>query len=668
MNINGIIETIVTISNNIFILLVLLFLYTSTNYEIDNKIRIRSIIHGIIIGLVSIFLMSNPFEYGPGLVFDPRSVLFVISGVFFGAIPTIVGSVIAIAFRVFMGGIGVYVGVFTIIVSGFIGLFWKFFVKKFVFKKLYLEYYLLGLILHIFIFIAFLTLPERTEVAIYLAFPFIVMFPLVTMFIGVAMNQQRERIIMIKLNKAQQLLLQSSLDSTETIEIFTIDTEYNYLTFNVFHKNQMLNIFGKTIKINDNYLEQIDDESIKNRLKLSFDIALSGEKLKTVVKLFPDKEKIVEEHFMPVYRGKEIIGLTVFTKDVTEQRQHEMSITRLSYYDALTNIYNRRFFQEKIDELDINKNNLVTIVTCDVNGLKLINDAFGHNFGDEILITVAKHLDDGFKEFGHVCRIGGDEFVAILPNLTSNDVIQMMESIEQKMETDKHNLINVSIAYGIATRTADESLDQVIKKSEEEMYKHKLFELNSHRSEFIKTILKSLHEKNPREQEHSVRVSKICNEIGKRIGMKKSELNLLEAISSLHDIGKIAIDESILNKKGKLSPEEWEIIKKHPELGYRIISTAPEYFEIAEDILSHHEHYNGNGYPRGLKAEEIPLRARIISIADAYDAMISRRTYREPKSHEEALDEIKRCSGTQFDPELVKIFETIINDYNLNDN
>jgi len=128
----------------------------------------------------------------------------------------------------------------------------------------------------------------------------------------------------------------------------------------------------------------------------------------------------------------------------------------------------------------------------------------------------------------------------------------------------------------------------------------------------------------------------------------------------LHDIGKIAIDEAILNKPGKLTDEEWETIKRHPEIGFRIISTAPEYSEIARDILSHHERFDGKGYPRGLKGEEIPIRARIVSIADAYDAMISKRTYRDPLSKEDAVNEIKRCSGTQFDPELVKIFVNII--------
>ncbi len=168
--------------------------------------------------------------------------------------------------------------------------------------------------------------------------------------------------------------------------------------------------------------------------------------------------------------------------------------------------------------------------------------------------------------------------------------------------------------------------------------------------------MQTLQEKNPREEAHSKRVSMICQSLGKKLKMSSNDLRLLDAISALHDIGKITIDERILNKPGKLDKEEWEIIKKHPEVGYRILSTSQEYAVVAEDILSHHERYDGTGYPRGLKGEEIPIRARIIALADAYDAMTSHRPYRGALTHQQAIMEIKRCSKTQFDPEIVKAF------------
>lgn len=216
--------------------------------------------------------------------------------------------------------------------------------------------------------------------------------------------------------------------------------------------------------------------------------------------------------------------------------------------------------------------------------------------------------------------------------------------------------INQSISFGVACKTKSAPIDTILISAEDDMYARKLFETTSHRNETIKAILKTLHEKNPREEAHSKRVSLICTEIGRALGMNIDEQNLLNAISNLHDIGKITIDETILNKPGKLDDHEWEIVKKHPEIGYRILSSSSEYADVAIDILSHHVRYDGKGYPRGIKGEDIPFRARIIAIADAYDAMISVRTYRYSLSHEQAIQELIRYKNTQFDPYLVDVF------------
>lgn len=166
--------------------------------------------------------------------------------------------------------------------------------------------------------------------------------------------------------------------------------------------------------------------------------------------------------------------------------------------------------------------------------------------------------------------------------------------------------------------------------------------------------------RNPSEEKHSQRVSNICRLIGKKLGLKEHDLRQLEGISSLHDIGKIAIDDRILNKPAPLTKEEWDVIKTHPEIGYRILSTSTEYAEIAYDILSHHEKIDGTGYPRGLKGDEIPLKARIISVADAFDSMISDRPYRKAMSIDDAVAELIRCKGTHFDPKIVDTLLEVI--------
>ncbi|MDI6453800.1 HD-GYP domain-containing protein, partial [Peloplasma aerotolerans] len=214
----------------------------------------------------------------------------------------------------------------------------------------------------------------------------------------------------------------------------------------------------------------------------------------------------------------------------------------------------------------------------------------------------------------------------------------------------------VCVLIGIATKTKHEDIDKLLLLSENDMLSNKLFDSQSHRNQSIQAIIKAYNEKNPREEEHTKRVSDISEKFGIKLGMNSDDINKLKAISHLHDIGKISIDEGILNKPDKLTDEEWEKIKKHPEIGARIISSSSEYVVIADDILAHHERFDGKGYPKGISGKNIPLRARIISIVDSYDAIISDRPYRKAMTHQEAIDEIIKCSGTQFDPELVEVF------------
>ena len=188
------------------------------------------------------------------------------------------------------------------------------------------------------------------------------------------------------------------------------------------------------------------------------------------------------------------------------------------------------------------------------------------------------------------------------------------------------------------------------------MYKKKLFESPSMRGKTINAIISTLHEKNKREEQHSHRVSALCKSMGKAIGLPEGEIEELKTVGLLHDIGKIAIEENILNKPGKLTDDEWEEIKRHPEIGYRILSTVNDMSEMAEYVLAHHERWDGRGYPKGLKGEEIPFQSRIIAIADAYDAMTSERSYRSALSEEIAIEELQKNAGIQFDPELIRIF------------
>lgn len=344
--------------------------------------------------------------------------------------------------------------------------------------------------------------------------------------------------------------------------------------------------------------------------------------------------------------------------DITDRKKKDEEILYLSYHDHLTGLKNRRFYEQDIVRLSDHINLPITVVMADINGLKIINDAFGHTAGDELLLSVTNVMKNHIRTTDTLARIGGDEFVFLFPNTNHQETETIIEHMKEELDSIQIYGMSSSVTFGIHTMYDNLTIDEAVKLAEIDMYHKKLYETASNRSETIKTIMSTLHLKNPREEYHSKRVREWCQSVGIVYNLRKDEVNLLTMIGNLHDIGKIAIDDAILNKPGKLTPEEWAEVKRHPEIGYRILSTTKEYAEIAEDILSHHERYDGTGYPRGLKGEAIPWRARVIAIVDAFDAMTTNRPYRKGLSQQEAINELMKHAGTQFDADIAKKFVT----------
>ena len=650
--------------NNAILLFGLGFIYAATNYEQSKHTKFKKILLGVLIGGITILVMMNPWKLAEGLIFDSRSVLLGVTGLFFGGITTVAAAFIALIYRIFLGGPGVYSGVLTIIMTSSIGLSWHIIRKKLPQMKPFLEYFLFGLIIHIVTLLCFLSIPWPISIQVIQKtfLPFLTLFPLLTMSLALIVHNQRDRALSQLKIKNQQLLLQASIDATNAMEVFALDNQLCYLSYNEFHYLSMNKYYNIEIEKGKKFLDYIENPKMCKRIQECLQIALTGEFHSCVSFVETSGEKYVEEQYSPIFddEGK-VIGVTVFSQDITDRKKYEQSILYLSYRDPLTNLHNRRYYSEELKRLDDPKYYPLSIITADINGLKIMNDAFGHDAGDQLLCSVSDQLIKVFKNESKVARIGGDEFVILLPNTSKEKALNLIEEAKQGIETTKINEMSISVSFGLSTKYNDEDVEDILKLAEDDMYSKKLFEVTSHRNETIKTILNTLHVKNPREEKHSERVSKICLKMGTALKMKSEDIKLLEAISNLHDIGKIAIDDAILNKPGKLDDREWEQIKKHPEIGYRILATTPEYAEIAQDILSHHERYDGRGYPRGLIGENIPLRARIISIADSYDAMISERPYRMPLTHQEAIEEIKRNLGTQFDPILGALFIDLFN-------
>jgi diguanylate cyclase (GGDEF)-like protein/PAS domain S-box-containing protein len=344
-------------------------------------------------------------------------------------------------------------------------------------------------------------------------------------------------------------------------------------------------------------------------------------------------------------------------EDITERKWADDQIRYLSFHDKLTGLYNRLYFEEELQRLDTERQLPISLILGDVNGLKLVNDAFGHQEGDKLLTRISFILKECCRKEDVIARLGGDEFAIFLPRTTYKVTSGIVDRIKAACSQASHDPVQLSIALGAVTKEKQkQDIQEVLKEAEAKMYRSKLLESKSVRASIISSLRQTLYEKSHETEEHTARIQQLALQMGQAVGLSDNELDDLSLLATLHDIGKIAIPEGIIIKPGNLSPEEWELIWKHPEIGYRIAGSSPELAPIAEAILAHHECWDGSGYPRGLKGEEIPLISRIISIADAYDVMTHGRPYKEAVGREESLRELQNKAGTQFDPILTAMF------------
>ncbi|HWQ77392.1 MAG TPA: diguanylate cyclase [Anaerovoracaceae bacterium] len=385
---------------------------------------------------------------------------------------------------------------------------------------------------------------------------------------------------------------------------------------------------------------------------------LFSDKLAYVIS--PDKTVF---SLMNTYKGLGYVIITslilylLLKRLLKKAEQAEKENLYLSYYDVLTGLYNRRYYEMEIKRMDVEKNLPISVIMADVNGLKLINDAFGHQMGDQLLQKSADIIKNNCRPKDVLARWGGDEFVILLPNTSCEEARQLLEHIRGLCVLESIDVVQVSMSLGCAAKESmDVSFEEVLKNAEDDMYKHKVILNEGLRGNIINMIIKTLYEKNPREEEHSERVGELAGKIGMAIGLSEKEVGKLRLIGHLHDIGKIAISEGILNKEGKLTEREREEIRRHPDVGYRILSATGEMTELADCVLAHHERWDGGGYPRGLSGEHIPVEARIIALADSYDAMSRERPYRKALNEDVILFEIRRNAGYQFDPGIARVF------------
>ncbi len=353
--------------------------------------------------------------------------------------------------------------------------------------------------------------------------------------------------------------------------------------------------------------------------------------------------------------------LAEITSNVLTRQQAETNIRYMSFHDQLTGLYNRTFLEEEMKRLNTERQLPLAVIMADLNGLKLVNDTYGHKKGDEMLIASAAVIRSSCREEDIISRWGGDEFVMLLPQTTSDEASLICKRITKGCQNSFVEEVPLSIALGMATKDIKaKDLMDTLREAEDEMYKRKLTESRSAKSAMVTALLNTLAEKSYETEKHTREMQTVAQKIGAKLNLPDSELHRLELLITLHDIGKINISEDILTKEGSLTDDEWKAIVKHPEIGSRIAMATEEFAHVADDILAHHEHWDSGGYPQGLKGKKIPLLARITAIADAYEVMSNGRPYKKAMSENEIIAEFRRCSGTNFDPELVEVFLSIL--------
>ena len=378
--------------------------------------------------------------------------------------------------------------------------------------------------------------------------------------------------------------------------------------------------------------------------------------------VYPDGHVLITETLKtPFFTDDgELAGLIGISRDITDRKKKEDKIAYLSIHDVMTGLFSRMYFDTELYRVDAANELPYSIITGDINALKLTNDLFGHNEGDKLIMETASLLKTCCTQ-GIVARTGGDEFSVLLPKTGEAEVIRTVAWINHTFEERKaqHHEQNffLSISLGYATKTReDQTISEILKTAEEHMYRRKLLEHQSIRSTLLSTIKELLFSKSNETMDHAERMADLARRMGAELSLSETDLISLELMATLHDIGKIGISNSVLSKPGKLEEIEWTEIRRHPEIGYRIALTIPELQGIAGYILCHHERWDGGGYPQGLQGEEIPYIARIIAIIDAFDAMTQDRPYRKGMASDDAANELIRHAGTQFDPSISRVF------------
>ena len=349
--------------------------------------------------------------------------------------------------------------------------------------------------------------------------------------------------------------------------------------------------------------------------------------------------------------------------DVTEQLESQEKVLFLSYHDSLTSLFNRHYIEKLMEEDTLLSQLPYSMLVIDMNGLKLVNDVFGHLVGDRMLVRASTILNRVFDKSAIIGRWGGDEFTVLLPNTDELIASSWIKRLKESCGAELADPVSLSMAVGSATATeAPVSFNSLFSVAEKQMYKQKLLERKQVRIELIQGVSTALVTKGLEEEEQLTSMLDLVVIFANRLGVaaNSNEMGMLRELVLLHDVGNLGLPESILKKPGPHNSEEWDIIKGHSEIGCQMAQSIGQW-ELAEVILGIHERWDGTGYPYGLAGEEIPYLSRLFAIIDAYTVMTHNQVYKQAISSDAALSRLEHAAAKQFDPLMVEVFLALKN-------
>ncbi len=648
--------------DNAALLIASTIFYQVSTYIKETYDQSSEVFDAFLFGIIGIFIMSFPYVPSPGLYIDTRSILVGLIAYIFGGKTSYLLMISLILYRLILGGDGSFIGIVIILSSGLFGYLFRFIDTKTF--KLYsaLNFYLLGIAIHLIMTFCIMYMSNTNYAVAFTnsVIPLLVIFPITTVVVGKLFIIQREQINQLQLTRFAEKRFRSLFEQAQ-IGICYLDTDGYFINTNDYF-NQMFQYTSDELKPLN--IRDLNDQTEFNQNYALTQLLNDQNAIDHTVEK-PLKRKDGTSFWANVsvsrirFNQEDIYMSTVI--DISERKKAEEMMHYLNYHDQTTGLTNRHYYETNIDKYDREENYPLTLIKIDINGMKLINDAFGYEMGDTLVKRVVSLIKPIVYNSDMFCRFGGSDFIILYTKVQKPYIDIIMAQINHMMtkETIQNIKVSVSSAYAMKN-TMDEDLNSILKKAEMRLSREKLIDTSSMLSRTIEIIMNSLYEKNSREMEHSKRVSYWCEKIAQRMNLDSHIVSKLRIAGLMHDIGKIGIPDSILDKPERLTEEEFNLIRKHSEVGYRILSAANEFSEIADYILAHHERWDGMGYPKGLKGNDIPIYSRIISVADSFDAMTSDRAYRKAMTINQAKQEIIKFSNIQFDPNVVKIFLDII--------